>query len=166
MKAPTLKFWLVAILVLTLTQPEALFFSRLGESYSLYRDLSICMAFAGAGLTIVSAYGLYLWRRGKLALLHPVAVFLLAVGAFCLGYWAYGREMGYGVVGMIKFITGSFIVFFITPLLQLTGFYDLYRSYDRPLLIAWIIMVAITLALTVLYLRARRKVTEPRSPGP
>jgi hypothetical protein len=159
MEAPALKFWLMVALVLVLTQPEAMAFSHLEEPYTVYKDLSIWIACAGSGLLIVSIYGLYLLHRGKLHLVHPIAVLLFAMGAFWLGYWTKGLGgTGYGTEGMANFIVGGFTVLFVTPPLLLTGLpHSLYRFYDRPLVIVWLFILTITLVLTVLYMRVRAK---------
>ncbi|WP_297465615.1 hypothetical protein [Thermococcus sp.] len=148
-------------LAFTLTQPGAIAFANWDAPYGFYKDLSAWMASAGAFLLLVAAYGFIQWRKGKLGPLHPLLAGILAIVTLAIGYWAEGLVGGnYGSSSVLFFIIGSFLglilalmLFPVALLEAITG--GLYHPYDRPLVVAWLVSVLITLALLVPYLRSR-----------
>lgn len=164
MKALELRFWFLVLLVFVLTQPGAIAFANWDAPYGFYKDLSAWMGCAGAGLVLVLAYGLYGWRNGELSLLNPILAGGVLILTALIGYraeLALGGEMGYGTGNVLMFLVGGFIGLVLSLLLlpvslpyALTG--ELYYPYDRPLVIAWVVMITMTLLLGTAYLRERR----------
>lgn len=85
-----------------------------------------------------------------------------------LGYWAEGfirGQMGYGSSNAVMFLIGGFVGLFLALMILLMmiphifvgGLGGFYYPYDRPLLTAWVISLAISLVLLGLYLKARRE---------
>jgi hypothetical protein len=157
-------YWLLVTLSFSLTQPGAVAFANWDAPYGFYKDLSTWMECSGAFLTLVLAYGIHLWRKNELSTFHIITTAFLAIGTFWLGYWAEGflrGEMGYGTGGPISFIVGGFIALILSLILlpmtlpyALAG--GLYYPYDRPLIIAWAISVAVSIVLLLAYMKGRR----------
>ncbi|WP_258084518.1 hypothetical protein [Thermococcus thermotolerans] len=176
MKAAELRFWLMVTLAFVLTQPGAIAFANWDAPYGLYKDLSVWMSCAAAGLVLVLAYGLYGWRNGELSLLDPILAGGVLILTALIGYraeLALGGEMGYGSGNFLGFLIGGFIGLVLSLMLlpasllyALTG--DLYYSHDRPLTIAWVSMVIIAIALMAAYIKARKeeKLMEPEGRDP
>ncbi len=168
MKPTVALYWLLVSLAFVLTQPGAVAFANWDAPYGFYKDLSVWMACAGAFLLLVTAYGLIQWKRKRLDLIHPMGAGMLTLTATLLGYWAEGPirgEMGYGSSNILVFIFGSFLGLVLSLTLLLTvlpylilggGLGELYHPYDRPLLAAWFISLAVSAVLLTVYAKTRR----------
>jgi hypothetical protein len=86
---------------------------------------------------------------------------------------AIGGEMGYGSGNIVLFVIGGFLGFILSVMLLLislpyipTG--DLYYPYDRPLVIAWLVLIAVAalLGASLLVERRREKLREPEGQDP
>ncbi|NJE06144.1 hypothetical protein E3E36_08325 [Thermococcus sp. M36] len=176
MRSRALLFWLLMILAFVLTQPGAIAFANWDAPYGFYKDLSVWMSCAGAGLILVLAYGVHMWGKGDLGLANLIGAISLITATIWLGYWmekAIGGEMGYGSGNVLVFLIGGFIGLVLSLMLLpislpyvLTG--DLYYPYDRPLMVVWVAMVIIAIVLLVAYLKARKeeKLRESEDRGP
>ncbi|WP_297549111.1 hypothetical protein [Thermococcus sp.] len=168
MEAKAISYWFIVSLGFTLTQPGAVAFANWDAPYGFYKDLSVWLSCAGAFLVLVTLYGLALWKREKLNPVHPIGAGVLATLTLFLGYWAEGfirGRMGYGSSNAVMFLIGGFVGLFLALMILLMmiphifvgGLDGLYYPYDRPLLTAWAISLAISLVLLGLYLKARRE---------
>ena len=175
MKSRTIAYWLFVTLAFVLTQPGAIAFANWDAPYGFYKDLTEWMACAGAFLILVTAYGVIQWRRKRLDLIHPLGAGLLAVATILLGYWAEGfirGEMGYGSPNILVFIIGGFFGLILALMLlpmtipyALTG--ELYYPYDRPLVSAWLVFLAVSVALLAIYVKTRKGEAKGRdNPAP
>ncbi|ASJ13514.1 hypothetical protein A3L14_05255 [Thermococcus thioreducens] len=163
-------------LVFVLTQPGAIAFANWDAPYGFYKDLSVWMGCAAAGLVLVLAYGLYEWKREKLGYANIVLAAVIVVLTAIIGYRAelvLGGEMSYGSRNFLVFLIGGFIGLVLSLMLlpasllyALTG--DLYYPYDRPLAVAWVVMIIIAIVLLAAYIKARKeeKLMEPEDRGP
>nr|QEK15761.1 hypothetical protein FPV09_03130 [Thermococcus aciditolerans] len=159
-----------------ITQPGSIAFANWDAPYGFYKDLSVWLSSAAGGLLLVLAYGLYEWRNGKLSSVNLLLVGGTVLLTAIIGYraeLALGGEMGYGSGNIVLFVIGGLIGFILSVMLLLislpyipTG--ELYYPYDRPLVIAWLAMIAATLLLEAAYLKERRreKLTEPEGQDP
>lgn len=169
-------FWMLILSIFILTQPGAIAFANWDAPYGFYKDLSVWMGCAAAGLVLVLAYGLREWKRGKVGFANIILAAAVFVLTAAIGYHAelaLGGEMGYGSRNFLAFLIGGFIGLVLSLMLlpasllyALTG--DLYYPYDRPLMAVWAVMVIIAIALMTAYLKARKeeKLTEPEDRGP
>ncbi len=158
-------FWLLVVLAFVLTQPGSIAFANWDAPYGFYKDLSVWLFSASGGVLLVMAYGIFEWRRGRLGkadVLLALMVFLITVAVGYRARFALGGEMGYGSGNVLAFLVGGFIGLVLSLLLlpvsllyALTG--DLYYPYDRPLVVAWVVMIIIAIALLVAYLKARKE---------
>ncbi|WP_167912154.1 hypothetical protein [Thermococcus sp. 21S7] len=165
------KYWLMVLLVFVITQPGSITFANWDAPYGFYKDLSVWLGSAAGGLLLVLAYGLYEWGRGKLSPVNLLLTGVVLISAAVIGYraeLALGGEMGYGSGNIVLFVIGGLIGFTLSVMLLivsllhiLTG--ELYYPYDRPLVIAWLVMMVATLLLGAAYLKERRRgeLTEP-----
>ncbi len=168
MKSRVALYWLLVSLAFTLTQPGAVAFANWDAPYGFYKDLSTWMSCAGAFLIIATAYGLIEWRRERLSPLHPLGAGIVTTLTILLGYWAEGQvrgQMGYGTSNILTFIIGGFLGLVLSLTLLLTvlpylilggGLGELYQPYDRPLLAAWLISLAVSAVLLAVYAKTRR----------
>jgi hypothetical protein len=175
MRSKTLEYWLMVVLSFVLTMPGAVAFANWDAPYGFYKDLSVWMSCSGAALVLVFIYGLYLWRRRELGTPSITATISLIAGTFWLGYWAESfirGEMGYGSTGIIGFILGGFIGLFLSLMLLPFALPGILAggpySYDRPLVIAWYLplAVAILMSATIYLQKKRERLREPDSPAP
>ncbi|WP_297506626.1 hypothetical protein [Thermococcus sp.] len=178
MRPKVILYWFLVSLAFTLTQPGAIAFANWDAPYGFYKDLSAWMSCAGAFLIIATAYGLIEWRRGKLSPLHPLGAGIVTTLTILLGYWAEGPirgQMGYGSPNILVFIAGGFIGLLLAlmllpimiPSFLVDGLGGLYYPYDKPLIVAWLISLAVSAILLGIYIKIRRKgATEPGSPAP
>ncbi len=175
MESKPLLYWLLVSLAFTLTQPGAIAFANWDPPYGFYKDLTEWMSCAGAFLILVTVYGVIRWRRKGLGLIHPLGAGILATVTIILGYWVEGfirGKMGYGSSNVLVFIIGGFFGLILALMLlpmgipyALTG--ELYYPYDRPLVAAWLVSLAVSMVLLVIYVKTReRKVKEPDTPAP
>ena len=165
MKSKSISYWLLVSLAFVITQPGAITFANWDPPYGFYRDLTEWMSCAGAFLILVTVYGIIEWKKGKLGLIHPLGAGLLGVATILLGYWAEGfirGEMGYGSSNILVFIIGGFLGLILALVLlplaipyALTG--ELYYPYDRPLIMAWLFSLAVSVALLVIYIKTKRE---------
>lgn len=175
MKMGWKKYWLMVLLVFVITQPGSITFANWDAPYGFYKDLSVWLGSAAGGLLLVLAYGLYEWRNGKLSSVNLLLAGVVLLSTAIIGYraeLALGGEMGYGSGNMVLFVIGSLIGFTLSVMLLPvslpyipTG--RLYYPYDRPLVIAWLVMIAVTLLLGAAYVKERReRLTEPEGRDP
>lgn len=169
-------YWLLVSLAFTLTQPGAIAFANWDAPYGFYKDLSVWLSCAGAFLLLVTAYGIMLWRRGELHPINPFLTSVIAASTIWFGYWAEGfirGEMGYGSSNILVFIVGGFIGLILALMLlpmaiphALTG--ELYYPHDRPLVSAWLASLAVSVVLSVIYMKTRKseELTERDNPAP
>ncbi len=158
-------FWLLVVLAFVLTQPGAIAFANWDAPYGFYKDLSVWLSSSAGGLLLVIAYGLYEWKREKLGYANIILAAVIVVLTAIIGYraeLALGGEMGYGSGNIVLFVIGGLIGFALSIMLlpfslpySLTG--DLYYPYDRPLVVAWVVMIIIAIALLAAYLKARKE---------
>ncbi|WP_297477530.1 hypothetical protein [Thermococcus sp.] len=170
MKSRVVSYWLLASLAFSLTGPGAVAFANWDAPYGFYKDLSVWLGCAGSFLLLMALYGLMEWRRTKLSLTHPTVAGIMAAITIAVGYLAegfIGDEAGYGSSNILTFIIGGFFGLALSLMLLpgvllalMTG--DLYQPNDRPLLIAWLVSLAVSLALFGVYLEIRRAETKGR----
>lgn len=170
MKSRVVSYWLLASLAFSLTGPGAIAFANWDAPYGFYKDLSVWLGCAGSFLLLVAIYGLIKWRRTKLGLTHPTVAGITAAITIAVGYLAEGfirGEAGYGSSNILTFIIGGFFGLTLSLMLLpgallalMTG--DIYQPYDRPLLMAWLVSLAVSLALLGVYLKIRRGETKGR----
>ncbi|NJE01037.1 hypothetical protein E3E42_03865 [Thermococcus sp. JdF3] len=170
------KYWLMVLLVFVITQPGSITFANWDAPYGFYKDLSVWLSSAAGGLLLVLAYGLYEWGRKKLGsanLLLSAVVLVLTVVVGYSAELAIGGEMGYGSGNIVLFVIGGFLGFILSVMLLLislpyvpTG--DFYYPYDRPLVIAWLVLIAVAALIGASYAMERRKekLTEPEGQDP
>ena len=176
MKSRVLSYWLLISLAFVLTQPVATAFANWDAPYGLYKDLAEWMACAGAFLLLVTVYGLIQWKRKRLGLIHPLGAGALALVIILLGYWAEGfirGEMGYGSPNIAVFTLGGFfglaLALMLFPVaLSYTIRGGFYYPYDRPLVAAWLVSLAVSIVLSVAYVKTRKgeRIKEPDTPAP
>ncbi|WP_457751771.1 hypothetical protein [Thermococcus sp.] len=160
-----LKFCLLVLLVFVVTFPGSIAFAKWDAPYGFYKDLSVWLSSAAGGLLFVSVYALWEWRRGELRISAAIlAIALLAITTI-VSYWAeiaLGGEMGYGSGNILLFVVGGVLGFVLSLMLlpmslfhALTG--DLYYLHDRPLVVAWLLMIVLTLLIGMVYMEERRR---------
>jgi len=160
-----LKFCLLALLVFVVTFPGSIAFANWDAPYGFYKDLSVWLSSVAGGLLFVSAYALWKWKRGELRISATIlAIALLTITAI-VGYQAeiaLGGEVGYGSGNILLFVVGGVLGFVLSLMLlpmslfhALTG--DLYYPHDRPLVIAWLLMIVLTLLIGMIYVKERRR---------
>ncbi|WP_457742584.1 hypothetical protein [Thermococcus sp.] len=157
-----IKYWFLVSIAFTLTQPGAVSFANWDEPYGFYKDLSVWLACAGAFLTLVLLYGLVLWLKNRLSLIHPLATALLIVVVFSIGYWAEGfirGQMEYGSSNVLTFILGGFIGLFLALMLLPTAVHYFIAGgvypHDRPLFLVW--LISLTLSSALLFILTKRE---------
>ncbi|NJE31049.1 hypothetical protein E3E38_08335 [Thermococcus sp. 18S1] len=162
-------------LVFVLTQPGAIAFANWDAPYGFYKDLATWMEASFGGLLVVLVLGLHRWRKGNLNPIHP-AVTVILLGA--VGYIGLTADnIAFSEMGIThsfpEFVVGSILALILavmsTPISiphAITG--ELYYPYDRPLVIAWLVMMVATLLLGAAYLKERRReeLTESEGRGP
>ncbi|NJE03321.1 hypothetical protein E3E27_04075 [Thermococcus sp. MV11] len=166
------KYWLLVALVFVITQPGSITFANWDAPYGFYKDLSVWLGSSAGGLLLVLAYGLYEWRRKKLGPANLILSAVILVLTAVVGYsaeLAIGGEMGYGSGNIVLFVIGGFLGFILSLMLLLislpyvpTG--DFYYPYDRPLVIAWLVLIVVAALLEASYVMERRK-EKLREPG-
>ncbi|AFL94330.1 hypothetical protein CL1_0115 [Thermococcus cleftensis] len=159
------KYWLLVALVFVITQPGSIAFANWDAPYGFYKDLSVWLGSSAGGLLLVLTYGLYEWGRKKLGpanLLLSAVVLVLTVVVGYSAELAIGGEMGYGSGNIVLFVIGGFLGFILSVMLLLislpyvpTG--DFYYPYDRPLVIAWLVLIVVAALLGASYVMERRK---------
>ncbi|WP_198362101.1 hypothetical protein [Thermococcus pacificus] len=160
-------YWLLVSLAFTLTQPGAITFANWDAPYGFYKDLSTWLSCAGAFLILITAYGIIEWRRERLRPIHPLGAGILSTFTILLDYWAEGfirGEMGYGSSNILVFIIGGFIGLLLALMLLfpmiiyifVEGLDGFYYSYDMPLIVAWLVSLAVSATLLVIYVKIRR----------
>ena len=157
------------------TQPGSIAFANWDAPYGFYRDLGAWMGASFGGLLVVFALGIRWWRKGKLGPLHlGMTVLLLGIVGH-MGLTADNIAMSeIGITySFPEFIVGSLLEFMLAVMTApiylpyaLTG--NLYYPYDRPLVVAWLVIVVATLLLGAAYWkeRGREGITEPESRDP
>ncbi|NJD99394.1 hypothetical protein E3E26_06295 [Thermococcus sp. LS1] len=172
MRSSELKFWLLVVLVFALTHPGSIAFANWDAPYGFYKDLSVWLSSVAGGLLLVLAYGVHEWRNGKLSSPNLLLAAILVVSTAIIGYRAeltLGGKMGYGSGNIVLFVIGGVLGFTLSIMLlplslpyALTG--ELYYPYDRPLLVAWLLTVALAVFLGVAYVKVR-KAERPHGTG-
>jgi len=169
------KYWLMTLLIFVITQPGAIAFANWDAPYGFYRDLATWMEASFGGLLILLALGVYWWGKGRLNPIHPAITGILLGAVGYVGLTA--DNIAFSEMGIThsfpEFVVGSLLAFILavmtTPIyLPYALIGELYYPYDRPLVIAWLIMVVATLLLGAAYLKERRreKLTESGGQGP
>lgn len=172
----TLEFWLLVLSVFVVTLPGSVAFANWDAPYGFYKDLSAWLGSAAGGLLPVLAWGLWKWRQRELGTPTvglALAVFLTTTVVGYLAELALGGKMGYGSGNILLFAAGGVVGFVLSVMLFAVSIPSIlaggwYYSYDRPLVIAWLVMIALTLLVGVLVLKERRreKLTAPEGQGP
>ncbi|GAB6102255.1 hypothetical protein JCM16138_14780 [Thermococcus atlanticus] len=173
MRKANFRFWLLVVLAFVLTQPGSIAFANWDMPYGFYKDLSVWMSCAAAGLVLVLVYGLYEWRNGKLSSVNLLLVGITVLLTAIIGYHAGLALGGKMHPNFLAFLIGGFIGLVLSLMLlpasllyALTG--GLYYPYDRPLAVAWVVMIIIAIVLLVAYLKAKKeeaKESEGRGPS-
>lgn len=166
MRYKTLEFWLLTLLSFVLTMPGAVAFANWDAPYGFHKDLATWMSCASAALLLVLIYGAYEWKNGRLSFGILVPVILAWFIAVFVGLNAEKEicgQMGYHC-GLLTFIAAGFpgllislmLLPFALPEILAGGPY----SYDRPLVIAWYLLLAVAILLSVtLYKQKKREKT-------
>ncbi|ASJ04488.1 hypothetical protein A3L01_03580 [Thermococcus barossii] len=159
------RYWLLVVLAFVVTQPGSIAFANWDAPYGFYKDLSVWLGSSAGGLLLVLAYGLYEWGRKKLGSANLILSAVVLVLTVVVGYsaeLAIDGEMGYGSGNFVSFVIGGIIGFVLSLMLlpsslvyALIG--KLYYPYDRPLVIAWLVLIAVAVLLGASLLVERRK---------
>ncbi|NJE75838.1 hypothetical protein E3E37_02730 [Thermococcus sp. ES12] len=159
------RYWLLVVLAFVVTQPGSIAFANWDAPYGFYKDLSVWLGSSAGGLLLVLAYGLYEWGRKKLGSANLILSAVVLVLTVVVGYsaeLAIDGEMGYGSGNIVLFVIGGFLGFILSVMLLLvslpyvpTG--DFYYPYDCPLVIAWLVLIAVAVLLGASYVMERRK---------
>lgn len=166
MRYKTLKFWLLVVLSFVLTMPGAVAFANWDAPYGFYKDLSVWMSCASSALLLVLIYGAYEWRKGLTSLKSLVPVVLIWVASVLVGLIAEEKicgQVGYQC-GLLSFIVAGFLGLLLSLMLLPFALPEILAggpySYDRPLVIAWYLLLAVAILLSVtLYKQKKREKT-------
>jgi hypothetical protein len=131
--------------------------------YGLYKDLSTWLGSTVEGWLLLIAYGVWNWRRGKIRVSYLVALVLLIVATSLIGYMT---ELA--GISVVRYVASGVIGFFPSLMLLPSIAYVVshLHPYDRPLLLAWLVMTVAALLFGTARLKKRRELREPRSRAP
>ncbi|WP_461865716.1 hypothetical protein [Thermococcus sp.] len=163
----TLCFWILVTLIFILTQPGAIVFGNLDAPYGFYRDLSEWLETSLGGLLIILPYGVFQWKRGRVSRNNFLLYLAVIIATAVIAYWAdmvafSSIRGGLSIASFIELSFLGFIFSLIVLFLMITNHHSFpyYYPYDRPLVIAWLVMIVATLLLGAAYLK--EKLTEQR----
>jgi len=150
-----LRFLLFVLLVPVITFPGSITFSNWDAPYGFGKDLSVWLSSIVGGWLFLLAYGAWNCRKGRIRASYIGFLAIITVVTSVAGYWVElslhgecgfgsGNIVRYAVSGIPGFIL-SLTLFPVSLLYLITG--NIY-SYDRPLVVAWLVLVAISVALT------------------
>lgn len=158
------KYWLMVLLIFVVTQPGAIAFANWDAPYGFYRDLAAWMEASFGGLLGIIILEAHWWRKGRLSPAHlTVTVILLGIVVY-IGLTA--DRMAFSEIGithsLLGFVVGSVLAFALAVMIAPACFLqavvgELYYPYDRPLVIAWLLMVITALLFEVACLKERGK---------
>jgi len=166
-KGVTLRFLLLVLLVPIVTFPGSITFANWDAPYGFYKDLSTWLGSTAGGWLVLLVYEAWHLRKERARAQHLLALALLIVLTAIAGYraeLALHGENGFGSGSLLNYVVGGLIGFVLSLMLLplslpyvITG--DVY-PYDRPLVVAWLVLVVAFSVLIVLNRKTRERKLE------
>ncbi len=153
----TLKVLLWVTLSFVITMPGAIAFANWDAPYGFHKDLATWMSCASALLTTLLIYNVFRRKRlsGEDLLIAGFIVFAVLIGQ--MAQRNICGQMGYRC-DILSFFLGGFAGLFLSLLLFPVVLWEVLTfgmyPYDRPLIIAWYLLLAVTLGIVAYMKRA------------